>query len=126
MPTPMVSDLSQLEDNSIISQNNVWVFEHCENNVRRIIVPKISILKIICLKTIYPTNTVDLKRTIELLPINILFLEELSEEKLQREAKPTLKNPLPMGTAPCDYCINYDDICPCLCPIIRGSTPLYL
>ncbi|KAL3268974.1 hypothetical protein HHI36_008060 [Cryptolaemus montrouzieri] len=97
VPTPMVTDLYQLEDRSIVSQNNTWIFEHCQDSVKRLKVPTMSILKGSCMitnskKSIYPINTVELRTIIELLPLNMTTIQEIPEEKLQVEEIPTLKD----------------------------------
>ncbi|KAL3265857.1 hypothetical protein HHI36_010053, partial [Cryptolaemus montrouzieri] len=91
VPTPMVTDLYQLEDSSIVSQNNTV------KTVKRLKVPTMSILKSSCMitisqKSIYPINTVELKRIIELLPLNMTTIQGIPEEKLQVEEIPTLKD----------------------------------
>ncbi|KAL3286699.1 hypothetical protein HHI36_001194, partial [Cryptolaemus montrouzieri] len=45
VPTVMVTDLYQLENSSIVSQNNTWIYEHCQDFVKRLKVPTMSILK---------------------------------------------------------------------------------
>ncbi|KAL3273325.1 hypothetical protein HHI36_014774 [Cryptolaemus montrouzieri] len=93
----MVTDLYQLEDSSIVSQNNTWIFEHCQDPVEGLKVPTISILKSSCMitnsqKNIDPINTVELIRIIELLPLNMTTIQEIPEEKLLVEEIPTLKD----------------------------------
>ncbi|KAL3287361.1 hypothetical protein HHI36_001835, partial [Cryptolaemus montrouzieri] len=97
VPTPMVTDLYQLEDSSIVSQNNTWIFEYCQDSVKRLKVPTMSILKSSCMitnsqKSIYPITTVELRRIIELLPLNMTSIQALPDEKLQVEEIPTLKD----------------------------------
>ncbi|KAL3281808.1 hypothetical protein HHI36_005009, partial [Cryptolaemus montrouzieri] len=78
VPTPMITDLYQLEDSSIVSQNNTWIFEHCMITNSQ--------------KSIYPINIVELRKIIELLPVNMTTTQGIPEEKLQVEEIPTLKD----------------------------------
>ncbi|KAL3286727.1 hypothetical protein HHI36_001221 [Cryptolaemus montrouzieri] len=85
VPTPMVTDLYQLEDSSIVSQNNTWIFEHCQDSVKRVKVPTMSILKSSCMitnsqKSIYPINTVEHRRIIELLTLNMTTTQGIPQE----------------------------------------------
>ncbi|KAL3286512.1 hypothetical protein HHI36_001017 [Cryptolaemus montrouzieri] len=68
---PRTPDLYQLEDKIIISQNNTWIFETCENITKRIKIPMISRLRSTCIisngrKQIYTQVTLTLKQTIDL------------------------------------------------------------
>ncbi|KAL3273253.1 hypothetical protein HHI36_014707 [Cryptolaemus montrouzieri] len=94
---PITTDLYQLEDKTIISQNNTWIFETCENITKRIKIPMISRLRSSCIisngrKQIYPQVTLTLKQSIDLLPMELQKINIINEEKLSVEEVPPLQD----------------------------------